>query len=483
MTPALPVNPAGDCYREEEARGEAARCLLCECLECVKACSLLEHYESYPRKYVRELSNSVNQFYGVRKTKHMINGCTGCGLCAELCPNDLSMGDVCTEGKRELVERGIMPPAIHDFPIQDMMDAVSDSCSLTIGSGRPGYLYFPGCQMQALMPDLLLESYRSLRKLCGEGTALHLGCCGAPADWAGRTVLRDQVLGDFRSRWEALGRPKIIYACTSCRKTLSNIAGESELVSAWEVFDGKLPEGLPSSTASPGIPSAVAVADSCTARHLPDVRHSVRSLFRKQGVELTELGYNGDKARCCGFGGLVSHAEPDIGRKISRARIVESPLDYGVYCVMCGEHFRAEGKNSHHVLELLFGPSRHRTEPGKKTSWSLRQDNRRVLCAEVRKEFASDAESAGPEIWEGLRLYIEPDVFSEMEDRMILVRNVQRLIFEAESSGRRILDPSSGRYTASSKPGVVTYWAEYSPERGGYRLHRAYSHRLEIKDE
>ncbi len=481
---AAPIVPDGDFYSKEEAVKEASRCLLCECMECVKACSLLEYYESYPRKYVRELSNSINQFYGVRKTKHMINGCTYCGLCGKLCPNDLSMGEVCKNGKRELVERGIMPPAIHDFPIQDMLDAVSDSCSLTLGKEQPDYIYFPGCQMQAIMPDLLLKSYLKLRELIGADTALHLGCCGAPAEWAGRTEMRDDVLALFSVCWESLGKPKIIYACTSCRQILTKIAEDEKLVSVWEIFDERLPEGIASGDESSNMPAkTIAISDSCTAKELPKVRKSVRSLFKKQGYEPSELKYNGEEARCCGFGGLVSHAEPDIGSKISLARISESPLEYGVYCVMCGEHFRKEGKNTSHILEILFGQSINRIETGKRTSWSLRQDNRRRLFEKIQNEFLPEAEKPAVEEWENLKLYIEPEIFEEMEERMILIRNVQRLIYESEISGQKILDPGTGRYTASNKPGVVTYWAEYSPEKDGYRLHKAYSHRLEIKDQ
>ncbi len=475
------VESEGLYFSREEAKKEASRCLLCECMECVKACSLLESYESYPRRYVRELSNSVNQFYGVRKTKHMINGCTDCGLCGYLCPNDLSMGDVCTQGKRELVERGIMPPAIHDFPIRDMLDANSESCSLTTCPENSEYIYFPGCQMQALMPDLLLKSYRSLLQMINGKIALHLGCCGAPADWAARTGLRDDVLEAFRLEWEKCGKPVIIYACTSCRKTLAHIADEAELVSVWEIFDRLLP--AESIIRHPDLPVHIAVADSCTARSLPAVRKSVRNLFEKLGCITEELEYNGEKARCCGFGGLVSHAEPDMGKKISRARISESRLDYGVYCVMCREHYTAEKKNSWHLFEYLFGPSEHRATLGKRISWSSRQENRRRLREETGNKFASGLKPAEPEEWERLRLFIGPEVYDRMEERMILVRNIQKLIYDAELSGRKIVDPLTNRITASDKPGIITYWAEYSPENDGFRVHRAYSHRLEIKEQ
>jgi len=34
----------------DEAVREAGRCLLCECMECVKSCPFLQHYKGYPKK-------------------------------------------------------------------------------------------------------------------------------------------------------------------------------------------------------------------------------------------------------------------------------------------------------------------------------------------------------------------------------------------------------------------------------------------------
>jgi NADPH-dependent glutamate synthase beta subunit-like oxidoreductase len=47
-------------YTRTVAETEAARCIQCECLECVKACPYLEHYNGYPKKYIREVYNNVS---------------------------------------------------------------------------------------------------------------------------------------------------------------------------------------------------------------------------------------------------------------------------------------------------------------------------------------------------------------------------------------------------------------------------------------
>jgi hypothetical protein len=39
-----------DGYTREEAAAEAARCIQCSCVECVKGCVYLQHYNKYPKK-------------------------------------------------------------------------------------------------------------------------------------------------------------------------------------------------------------------------------------------------------------------------------------------------------------------------------------------------------------------------------------------------------------------------------------------------
>ena len=48
-------------YNIEVAETEAARCIQCECLECVKVCPYLDHYKGYPKKYIRDVLDSFSE--------------------------------------------------------------------------------------------------------------------------------------------------------------------------------------------------------------------------------------------------------------------------------------------------------------------------------------------------------------------------------------------------------------------------------------
>ena len=73
-----------------------------------------------------------------------------------------------------------------------------------------------------------------------------LGCCGAPADWAGRKELFGETLAALRQQWEGLGSPQVITACSSCYRMFKDYASEMPVESLWTVLDRV---GLPASAA------------------------------------------------------------------------------------------------------------------------------------------------------------------------------------------------------------------------------------------
>ena len=80
-----------------------------------------------------------------------------------------------------------------------------------------------------------------------------------------------------------------------------------------------------------------------------------------------------------------------------------------------------------------------------------------------------------------IALHISEEVRTLLEERMILIEDVRRTIAHAEQTGDKIENPAIGRSVTSFRPVSVTYWVEYSPEGGGFAVHNAYSHRMEVR--
>lgn len=479
IPPVVAKDP--DRFTAAEAMEEASRCLDCHCKECVRGCVMLEKYGKKPRQYIREIANNLIVAIGRRTYNNFINACTFCGLCGDVCPNSLDMGDICLSAREEMVRTNKMPPAIHDFPIRDMLFSNSGEFSLCLhapGTNNSRYLFFPGCQQAASAPQYIRPIYDYLRANLPGNTGLFLGCCGAPAHWSGRSNLFSETVADLEKKWIEMGKPIVITGCTTCYQELKNIDG-MELISLWECIEKY---GLPKEAVKYHKNEPVAIHDPCTTRHEPQIFESVRRIMEELEYPVEELEYTKDKTCCCGYGGLAIFGNPEVTEEALRRRVSQSPLDYLTYCWVCRDYFATKGqKETVHLMDLLFNNG----EPSPCYDISDKRFNRRRLKEELLST-----------LWQGMAeptvqtlplvgnrpLRISRELRDIMARRLILVENAAETIEYAEKTGNKVLRPTDDHYFAHYQPGIITYWVEYSLTDEGFVLHNAYSHRLELLD-
>lgn len=480
--PGVPLPDPLQGYAENEAILEAQRCILCECMECVKSCEYLKHYGGYPKKYIREIYNNLSIVMGTRYSNQFVNSCSLCGLCGEVCPEKLDMGSVCKEARQTMVQQKRMPPSAHDFALRDM--AFSNSEKFALARSQPGmqssaYAFFPGCQLSASAPDYVENLYAYLGERLGS-VGLILRCCGAPADWAGRTDLFQAAQAELMAEYEKLGRPKLILACSSCYQVCKAHFPDMEITSLWEVIDQ---QGLPvAQQPQPGaVHSPLAVHDPCSTRYESQIQDSVRNILRRLGYNFHELPLNREKTECCSYGGLMWLAHPKLAAEAAQRRVAESPDDYVTYCAMCRDFFARQGKPTLHLLDLIYGVDleslAHRSGPG----YSQRHENRARLKRKLLKQIWGE-DMDGGKTFENLRIIMTRQVQSLLEDRLILVEDIQQVIEYAEHSGKKLLNKKTGHFLAYYKPAAVTYWVEYLPKGEAFEVYTAYSHRMEISE-
>lgn len=467
-------------YNREVAESEAERCIQCECLECVKACPYLQHYKGYPKKYMREIYNNLSIVMGTRYSNQFINTCALCGLCAEVCPTDVDMGQICHDARQQMVEQKRMPASAHDFALRDMAFSNGDKFALArnaAGKDHSTYLFFPGCQLSASSPGYVEQAYDFLQAaLPGESVGLMLRCCGAPADWAGRKDLLAASQQELRVEVEKLGRPTIILACSSCYQTFQKHFSDLPIISFWQVYDQHGPQQLPARQ----LAAPLAVHDPCSTRYEAPIQDAVRNILQKMSCAVEELALSREKTECCSYGGLMWFANRPVAEEMMQRRIAESPLDFLTYCAMCRDLFTRQGKRTLHLFDLLFGDPSADPALAPAVSFSQRHENRARLKEKLLKERWSETM---PEQYpfESIRLILPDEVQKLVEERLILIEDMQKVIEYARRTGKCMLNPSSGHYLASCKPASVTYWVEYTPQPdGAYLVHKAYSHRMEI---
>ncbi|NLH81629.1 MAG: FAD-dependent oxidoreductase [Phyllobacteriaceae bacterium] len=475
VPPVLPEDPVRG-YDHREAIAEAARCFPCHCRECVKACEYLAHYGAYPKRYVREIWNNDGIVMGNRKANRMIDGCTLCGLCEEICPNDLSMGEVCLDARRSMVRRGKMPPSHHDFALREL--AFYRSPEATLSRNQPGHassavLFFPGCQLAGSDPDRVVAIYDHLRARIDGGVGLLLDCCGAPAHWAGRVDLTDEIRAGFATEWNRLGRPTVVTACATCLKMIREFHPDVPAESLWTRLAAI---GLPEAPTVARAP--LAIHDPCTARHDVETQRAVRAVAAARGLELRELD-GAEKTTCCGYGGLVAYADRAIADRIVERRIAQSDDDYLAWCAMCRDTFARHGKRAAHLLDYVF-PAADGSDPAARPDPGLsrRRDARLGLKARLSRDVWGEIVTEPEPTLEPI---VAEEVRRDIERKLILIEDVVRVVAEAESTGRKLLDPESGHFVATLRHGTQTCWVVYEMRDGRPLVHRAWAHRMQVE--
>lgn len=464
ITGSRAVTGQGALTREMAAE-EAARCIQCQCLECVKGCVYLQEFKRNPRGAIREIYNNLSIVMGNHMANGLINACDECGQCKAACPEGFDYPDVCRIARRTMVETEKMPPSAHEFALLDQEFSNGEAF---LARPQPGYetcryLFFPGCQAAAVSPRTVEITYRRLREELEGGTGLLLGCCGAISRWAAREELLQEALEKIRAAWESIGRPEILCACPTCLKNLRELTSLPAR-GVWEVL---LELGT-----EPVTDQRVSIHDACGAREDGEIRAQIRRFAEALGCRVEEMPFAGELSPCCGYGGLVRYANPKMAEKKAAFASGRSEHKILTYCMACRDQFQRAGKDSIHILELAC-----QVEPGPVPDLSLRRANRLKLKEKLQRELWKEEgrmEEMLPVIYmEGAR--------EEMDQRMILESDVNAVLKAYESSGEAVEDPEKGWLAASLRLGNVTFWVKFTDTEGCYRVYGAYSHRMTVE--
>jgi Fe-S oxidoreductase len=366
-------------YSEEEALSEANRCLSCECKICVKNCEFLSHYATSPR----ELANRFNKGE-FRKDPQIVYSCSLCGLCHQFCPEDLNVGEMCMELRKELVKEGLGPLPGHRFVAKNQDFVLSEAFTLAVpypSKSDCRRVFFPGCSLPGYSPSLTIQTFHHLRKTL-PGTGIVLGCCGRQTLCLGDEPKFEEVLGKTLNTFEGMGISEVIVACPECYETFKEYAPHLTLTF---LSDALLNAGLPKGPRGPSKARAFSLHDSCSTRYEGAVQESVRALVKALGYVVEEMAYSRENTRCCGLGGMVSFANPKLASRMTKIRADEASHDVLTYCASCREALGAY-KPALHILDLIFNPDWEEAKRQSPLTGQARRENQ----AEVKRRLQED---------------------------------------------------------------------------------------------
>jgi NADPH-dependent glutamate synthase beta subunit-like oxidoreductase len=512
VVPIQQVQKEAKTFSEEEAIEEAKRCLKCQCTECINVCSHMQEFNITPDDYIRRICNNERIILGTHFANEMINSCTECGLCKEVCPVDINMGEIIHETRESMVDRGKMPVSAHDFALKDMKFSNSNHFSLVRkqpskeqskdlfyypviafsqyarglykGSGNTGYLFYPGCQLSATHSEYIGDIYKHIVGTIKQNDAdrdvgLYLGCCGAPADWAGRQDLMQENVDKIKNVWEEMGRPIFILACSSCLSTFEKYLPMIETVSLWEIFDKY---GLPEVDIKKG-KRVLNIHDACATRYDSKIHKSIRNIAKTLGYKIEELEYSKDKTKCCGYGGLVSYANKKQTEEFVKDRINESNEDMLVYCAMCKDSLVRGNKKTYHILDIIYGIDIDETSTQKMPTLTERHNNRTKLKVNLLKEIWGEDQNMDLVKQYAFKLNIPDHVMDIIDKRYILVNDIQKVIDTSRTTNERFFNSETSEYLARLRVENVTYWVKYKEKENEIIVKNVYSHRMEVVEE
>ncbi len=397
-----------------------------------------------------------------------INACSLCGQCSVLCPNGYDMAEICRMARENMVFTGKMPLAPHEFALMDMVFSNGEAflCRSQPGFDKCKYVFFPGCQATAIAPATVRAAYLDLCQRLEGGVALMLGCCGAICSWAGRYELYGDTVAFLKEKLESLGNPQIIAGCPSCKKELTT-QGHETVLGVWDILETM---GLPEKARRMDRP--IAVHDGCGARGDAATQDSIRRIAETLGCQVTETPYEKDAAPCCGYGGLTQYTNREVAKKMTDKCLERSDLPYLSYCMACRDRFAREGRESMHLLELVYGTSADHC-PDISAKRRNRLSLKNTLLEEVWNEEVEAMDL-------GFTIDYTSEAEAMMDDRMILKTDVIRVLQSLRETGEAVLDGETGLCITRTRLGNVTFWVSYTETDTGYLVHRAYSHRMTV---
>jgi Fe-S oxidoreductase len=464
------IAPAGaGGFGREEARAEAGRCQRCDCDACMRNCDFMQ----YVRKTPTQIANAVH--YGLtdsavepKSSNRLVNSCDDCGSCGQCCPLGIATGAEVLAARQAMQEKGLIPSAYHDYWLRDMEHAWSDDSHLFLppeeGADRH-YQFFPGCQLGASDPRYPEAGWQLLRRAY-PGSGLLLACCGAPAAWAGEAELHRQVLDRLAADWEAAGQPVLVCACPTCMKQLARGLPQINTISLYQALAERPELRLPTAETEPSL----ALFDPCSAKEAPRLRDDVTALLRRMRVPHHRVVEDMRELPCCGFGGNIEGASPELAEIMARKRIETDAAPYVTYCANCRDRYAALGKPTLHVIDLLcqlhgeFRPAPHLSD---------RRPNR-----ELAKARLLDAE---PPARSDSRLRLAGQVLDHMDRQLLTAEDVRRVIAHAEATGSRFQD-EDGVFIAHLDLGVPTVWVEYRVAGDAFDVLQVYAHRMKLDE-
>ncbi|MGL4914459.1 MAG: heterodisulfide reductase-related iron-sulfur binding cluster, partial [Romboutsia sp.] len=221
--------------------------------------------------------------------------------------------------------------------------------SKTFVSKNNEVIFMPGCSLSGYNEDIILNIYKYL-KYHIPGIGISFSCCYKPSLMIKDKTLFDKNYNKLDETFIKSNIKEIITACPNCYKTIKENSKNVKVTFLLELIKEKgIDENLLNYYKDTKI--KFAIHDSCAIRGNQAIYESCRYILDKLGIDYIEFDKNRQNSTCCGSIFVDDKKRLEQMKK----RCKQTTSQYVIsYCETCTKTMLQGGKNSIHILDLLF---------------------------------------------------------------------------------------------------------------------------------
>ncbi|WP_400208586.1 (Fe-S)-binding protein [Candidatus Methanomassiliicoccus intestinalis] len=256
--------------------------------------------------------------------------CTTCKDCERRCPSKVRVVDVVESARRDLVAAGNILPQ-HEKVVKNILQfgnpfgeekSVPETLGQVPKKAKVGY--FVGCTSAYRNTSTAKATISILTKLGEDFTLVNEVCCGSVMQRVGWSDA--DVAAQMQKNIDAItaqGVETVVFSCAGCYRMFKEeypkyVEVPFKVLHISEYLDTK---DLPLAA----LKKKVTYHDPCHLGRHAGVYKAPRNVLAKiPEIEFKEMARNSATSRCCGGGGGVRSAYPDLSAQIAADRVEEA---------------------------------------------------------------------------------------------------------------------------------------------------------------
>jgi len=246
--------------------------------------------------------------------------CTYCKDCMERCSANVSILDILTAARADLVSAGFEYEAHKGLlnKIKQTGNIFGKEIEPPIQKGETPVLL--GCRFLERTDDAK-KYLEILKKLGIKPKVVEENCCGMPFAVLG---YKDDLAAHKKEFNKRFPYKEFICLCTTCAFFIKKAYPDLKPKYVIETIAEKLPQYKPKK-----LGLKVTYHDPCNVARGMGIVDEPREILKQIGVEVIEMETNGKQAECCGGGGGVLVTDKPLAERLAEKRMNQA-LDTGV---------------------------------------------------------------------------------------------------------------------------------------------------------